>query len=1378
MANTTIDRVSIEVEATAKGTSAVFSQIISQANTLKSVLSGLDVSKLSQVSKASNALKIDTSGMTKAEKDVSDTINSIKVKMAELNALKNAALSGDSSSMTSFERKTISIQSQIDGLTEKLRQLSDTRTGVSIDTDTFQTYRDELSQVQSDLTATKDQVASTVAAMNSSQPTIDTGETSSNLSEIADKAKAAASGLLQMTASGIKSGFSSLKSSLSKIKDTLSNIGTKSSNAVSTGFSKILKYGFGIRSLYVLFRRLRTAVKDSFTELQNSGAYYETTKANIDALKNSLSTLKYQFGAAFEPIFNTVAPALETLINYLVSVMNTISAFIAKLTGKSTYSKAVVATGEIASNTGSAASSASELNKQLQGFDELNNLSPDSGSSGGGGSGSSSDSSSVTYVEESVDSALSSFWDSLSDAITSGDWYQAGTLISEKLTEAMANIPWDDIFQSAANFGTDLANFLNGLITDDLFYQLGSTIANAIKTALIATLSFGTTFDWEGLGDAIASGIEGFVDENPLQLLAENFDVWANGILDALIEAVDKLKEDGTFDKIGEHIANAINTMDIPQKLWKLAKLAKSLLEGLASGIEECWDDLELQNKIGVAIVGMVAVAKMTGLSSTLATVLAAELMGKELTLQQTFSLKLAGLALTVASVFISDINLGSGGLQGLAEGALFNALGAVTLYAGLRMMGVSVGLSLKIALVKLAWDLGWTTGKWLSQEIAKKLSGTDGISAEAVDEYIEISQNMTLKGVITDVSEAAKTGNLWDAWCNMVNDWYQPIYDIIDGWIEKFEEQKDSVVNAIKFLKSDFVTAWKNAWGTGTSVAHGYNGATSEAVNYIEGTGQGLDSDMNEYGSNLWNGIVEGFKKAMLYTNPLLAPIALLKDKIAEWFKEKFGIESPAKKMYYYGEMIWRGIYEGFKEAMSNYSLSDLINELSLSLTGTGTEKTGLTAKGDFSSKSASDKTHSKTGKSGNGGGSSIKFDVTYNTKVTGAASSRQGLSDLKESFANLNTEASKSTEATYSAKTGGQLTDINTLDTWRQKVRNLISNWFGASATYRASVGGQMTSINDTDAWTERIQKFDRDWQEASSDASFNVNSNVSDADGQGGYLERLNKVKEEWKKNNPTATFTTTLAGSVTTTGGIDTLAGSFKTLKENYPSGSHSSSWSTSISGKSASDINTYASAAKNLYDSFYTGSHTGTWTITLNTSKNNVNDFINSIISKLNDKLNSTKVKGRALGGAYYGGSWHSIPQYAGGTLDAGSLFVAGEAGAELVGNINGRSEVLNRSQLASVMNVSFEHAMGQFGHRLLSASGIQYNTPSFNAYRASSEDNSYMMSQQNELLKEQNALLREIAQKDVSISSRDVFKATQSEANNYYNRTGNSPFLY
>lgn len=57
----------------------------------------------------------------------------------------------------------------------------------------------------------------------------------------------------------------------------------------------------------------------------------------------------------------------------------------------------------------------------------------------------------------------------------------------------------------------------------------------------------------------------------------------------------------------------------------------------------------------------------------------------------------------------------------------------------------------------------------------------------------------------------------------------------------------------------------------------------------------------------------------------------------------------------------------------------------------------------------------------------------------------------------------------------------------------------------------------------------------------------------------------------------------------------------------------------------------------------------------------------------------------AKGGSFFGGSWHDIPQYANGTPNAGSLFVAGEAGPELVGHIGGRTEVLNASQIASAI---------------------------------------------------------------------------------------------
>ena len=73
--------------------------------------------------------------------------------------------------------------------------------------------------------------------------------------------------------------------------------------------------------------------------------------------------------------------------------------------------------------------------------------------------------------------------------------------------------------------------------------------------------------------------------------------------------------------------------------------------------------------------------------------------------------------------------------------------------------------------------------------------------------------------------------------------------------------------------------------------------------------------------------------------------------------------------------------------------------------------------------------------------------------------------------------------------------------------------------------------------------------------------------------------------------------------------------------------------------------------------------------------------------------NSGDYKAHALGGAYYGGSWHSIPQYARGGRPHGTMFWAGEAGPEVVGHVGGRTEVLNQSQLAATMFSSVSSAM-------------------------------------------------------------------------------------
>ena len=69
----------------------------------------------------------------------------------------------------------------------------------------------------------------------------------------------------------------------------------------------------------------------------------------------------------------------------------------------------------------------------------------------------------------------------------------------------------------------------------------------------------------------------------------------------------------------------------------------------------------------------------------------------------------------------------------------------------------------------------------------------------------------------------------------------------------------------------------------------------------------------------------------------------------------------------------------------------------------------------------------------------------------------------------------------------------------------------------------------------------------------------------------------------------------------------------------------------------------------------------------------------------------------ASGGVIRGGTrrfWHSIPQYASGTRRAhGSLFLAGEAGPEIIGHVGGRTEILNKSQLAATMHAAIVAGM-------------------------------------------------------------------------------------
>ena len=145
-------------------------------------------------------------------------------------------------------------------------------------------------------------------------------------------------------------------------------------------------------------------------------------------------------------------------------------------------------------------------------------------------------------------------------------------------------------------------------------------------------------------------------------------------------------------------------------------------------------------------------------------------------------------------------------------------------------------------------------------------------------------------------------------------------------------------------------------------------------------------------------------------------------------------------------------------------------------------------------------------------------------------------------------------------------------------------------------------------------------------------------------------------------------------------------------------------------------------------------------------------------------------RGRSLGGIFNNGIWSSIPQYARGTANAhGSLFLAGEAGPEIVGHVGGRTEVLNRSQLAATMYSAVRSAMG--GVRLTLEAGDGGAQDSREAdyetmYRAMYDAFSAAMARGDERDREKVALLRQISEKEfrTDISTSDINRA-QTRAN-------------
>lgn len=364
--------------------------------------------------------------------------------------------------------------------------------------------------------------------------------------------------------------------------------------------------------------------------LANTTAAQGDFSRTADTWANQVRILKQNFqqlggiigGAlinAFKPFLRTLNFVMQKVISFATTVTNALGAIFGwkfEVSGGGVaedWSDAASSADDLADSTGKAADNTKKMKNNLHALDELNiNNGYDNGTgsggsgSGAGGTGGGAGSGGLVKTD--------TIWKDFESNIK--DLYQLGEYIRDALIGAMESIDWDSVYEKARNFGTGLAQFLNGLFAGSngitLFGEVGKTIASALNTVVYAALSFGKEFNFEQFGYNIADGINNFFATFDFAAFAETLNTWANGILEVASESIENIDWDKVFEGVGNVVfnldASAIVEVALLSLTWKnktqILKTAGTTLLNIFTGGITLTKVLVSLKKISFALPG------------------------------------------------------------------------------------------------------------------------------------------------------------------------------------------------------------------------------------------------------------------------------------------------------------------------------------------------------------------------------------------------------------------------------------------------------------------------------------------------------------------------------------------------------------------------------------------------------------------------------------------------------------------------------------------------------------------------------------------------------------------------------------------------------
>lgn len=605
----------------------------------------------------------------------------------------------------------------------------------------------------------------------------------------------------------------------------------KSLQSIFTGtIAPLRRYGLDLTqatlSEWAMKNGLDANIK-SMTQAEKVLLRYNYVMANTQAAQgdfaktantwaNSVRVLKQEFQAWGSIIGSVVINALKPFVQALNKVMLKVISFTRtvadalgaifgwtiEISGRGATADGMEdiadGVGDIGDNADSSNKKAQKLKRTLLSIDEIHALddNSDSGSGGGSGSGGSGGGGAGGGVDSSLkktDGLLEKYKSSIKDL------YSLGKYIGDALASAMESIDWKKIYQKADNFGKGLADFLNGLISPRLFYDLGATIAGSLNTALHFLNSFGTTFDWTNFGLSIANGINGFFENFDFALLAKTINAWVQGIYTMLTTAIKNVSWKDILKGITDFLSNLdIKTVEIivgtllikkiiSLKLGSvaLAFIGKSLSKAIAQAIA---------SKIGFELVEGAGVG--TAIMQAFKTIFASLSTNLGLLIEGLFSGLSLGDAITAA--------FGTGAVDLLATiGSAFSAIAGTIL---------SIVNFVKMLKDGFSWvnELLMVIGVALAT-IGAILAGVAALPAVIVGAIV--AAVATIIVVVKDN---------WNTVCELfstVGEWFNG--NVIEPVVSFFKDMWKTISGFFGSLWKDIVTVWQGAskWFSSTVI-------------------------------------------------------------------------------------------------------------------------------------------------------------------------------------------------------------------------------------------------------------------------------------------------------------------------------------------------------------------------------------------------------------------------------------------------------------------------------------------------------------------------------------------------------------------------------